>query len=60
MISAIPALGGLYCCKNLQVLSKEEHRKKTIDDKRDIAQHRRDHSPQKVATMLYQKEVADQ
>ena len=40
------ALGGLHCCKNLQVLSKVEHRKKTIDDNRDIRRHRRDNSPQ--------------
>jgi 5-methylcytosine-specific restriction endonuclease McrA len=51
------ALGGLHCCKNLQVLTKVEHRKKTIDDNRAIALHRRDHSPQQAATMMDQKEV---
>jgi hypothetical protein len=35
------ALGGPHCCKNLQILTVADHRKKTAKDMRDIAQARR-------------------
>jgi 5-methylcytosine-specific restriction endonuclease McrA len=51
------ALGGLHCCKNLQVLTKAEHRKKTIDDMRAIRRCRRDNSPRKSGEMLISEKV---